>query len=336
MSSNHEGQSSIGLLSLDDGHWESLSPLSQIAIIEDIISYYESDQDIEAGTIKPCDIFDLIVGTGTGGLVACMLGVLKMSTDEAKQNYVRFYELAFKPDSTTQEERAADLRYALEQLLDTRTSEDMRFERKMSSITLLEAEKLSPKCKCAFTASAAARMGFPIFFRAYRGRNSSIQCTLLEALLATISDYEAFPPVEINNERFISTTPGMFNPTESLIKEAGTVFRSKAIAAIVSIGPGRPPLISVDGLGGFPDALLYRSMDCQAASERTESRYRHHPGFYTRFEVDTLDLEKPDLKAKPTSWERVFSHSRTYLSRSDIQDRLSELRRTLINRPSQV
>ena len=36
---------------------------------------------------KPCDVFDLIVGTSTGGLIAVMLGRLHMNVDECIQQY---------------------------------------------------------------------------------------------------------------------------------------------------------------------------------------------------------------------------------------------------------
>lgn len=36
---------------------------------------------------RPCDVFDLIVGTSTGGLIAVMLGRLHMTVDECIQQY---------------------------------------------------------------------------------------------------------------------------------------------------------------------------------------------------------------------------------------------------------
>lgn len=36
---------------------------------------------------KPCDVFDLIVGTSTGGLIAVMLGRLGMTVDECLREF---------------------------------------------------------------------------------------------------------------------------------------------------------------------------------------------------------------------------------------------------------
>ncbi|KAG5633622.1 hypothetical protein DXG03_006897, partial [Asterophora parasitica] len=43
----------------------------------------------------PCDYFDLIGGVGTGGLIALMLGRLKMPIDTAINEYVNFTENIF-------------------------------------------------------------------------------------------------------------------------------------------------------------------------------------------------------------------------------------------------
>lgn len=41
------------------------------------------------GDIRPCDVFDLIAGTSTGGLIAVMLGRLHMTVDECIKSYER-------------------------------------------------------------------------------------------------------------------------------------------------------------------------------------------------------------------------------------------------------
>ena len=49
---------------------------------------------------KPCDHFDLIVGTGTGGLIALMLGRLRLDLETCKEVYVRMTRRVFETDKT--------------------------------------------------------------------------------------------------------------------------------------------------------------------------------------------------------------------------------------------
>ena len=49
---------------------------------------------------KPCDYFDLIAGTGTGGLIAIMLGRLRLDLETCKDVYVRMTRKVFETDKT--------------------------------------------------------------------------------------------------------------------------------------------------------------------------------------------------------------------------------------------
>jgi hypothetical protein len=49
---------------------------------------------------RPCDHFDLIVGTGTGGLIALMLGRLRLDLETCKELYVRLTRIVFETDKT--------------------------------------------------------------------------------------------------------------------------------------------------------------------------------------------------------------------------------------------
>ncbi|KAI0142224.1 acyl transferase/acyl hydrolase/lysophospholipase [Xylariaceae sp. FL1272] len=49
---------------------------------------------------KPCDHFDLIVGTGTGGLIAIMLGRLRLNLEQCKELYVEMTRMVFETDKT--------------------------------------------------------------------------------------------------------------------------------------------------------------------------------------------------------------------------------------------
>src|SRR5271167_1679188 len=49
---------------------------------------------------KPCEHFDLIVGTGTGGLIAIMLGRLRLDLETCKAVYVEMTKVVFESDKT--------------------------------------------------------------------------------------------------------------------------------------------------------------------------------------------------------------------------------------------
>jgi hypothetical protein len=49
---------------------------------------------------KPCDHFDLIAGTGTGGLIAIMLGRLRLDIETCKGVYIRMTRYVFETDKT--------------------------------------------------------------------------------------------------------------------------------------------------------------------------------------------------------------------------------------------
>ena len=59
----------------------------------------EGPQDVDPRP-KPCEYFDLIAGTGTGGLIAIMLGRLRMNLVECMDVYVRMTRKVFETDKT--------------------------------------------------------------------------------------------------------------------------------------------------------------------------------------------------------------------------------------------
>jgi hypothetical protein len=58
---------------------------------------YNSDTGLERTILKPCHVFHLIVGSGTGGLIAILLGRLEMSVQEVKDFYNRNEDYIFGP-----------------------------------------------------------------------------------------------------------------------------------------------------------------------------------------------------------------------------------------------
>ncbi|KAH8795927.1 WD40-repeat-containing domain protein [Flagelloscypha sp. PMI_526] len=319
----------IALLSLDGGRWENLGALTQIHVVEDILQAYEVDSNLQTGSVRVCNVFDFVLGTGTGGLVACMLGPLKMSTKDAKETYLRIRGSDFLAKKEMSE-RAEILKGALKGFLDSQTEDT---ESLMSATQMADLVKLTPDCKFAVTAMAAANLSKPIMLRAYQGRGSSVQCTLLEALLATLSDAQTLPPVPIGagiSESFVATTIGHCNPTTNLLEEIPSIFKSRAISVIVSIGSGLPSPVALTGQETFVNVVLDLSRSCHTVFENMASRFSRYPGLFVRLDVDGFEVSETLHPGE------AISHSRVYLNREEIHERVDGLIHALMERPKRL
>lgn len=83
----------VRILSLDGG---GVRGLSSLLILREIMVQLQDSKSLGSqktststpASLKPCDFFELIVGTGTGGLSALSLGRLHMTVDEAITEYI--------------------------------------------------------------------------------------------------------------------------------------------------------------------------------------------------------------------------------------------------------
>ncbi|EXJ63226.1 hypothetical protein A1O7_03673 [Cladophialophora yegresii CBS 114405] len=92
----------LRILSLDGG---GVRGYSMLIILRELMHrvYVETEgkpPDVQTGTPKPCDYFDLIGGTGTGGLIAIMLGRLRMDLETCMDVYVKMTRKVFETDKT--------------------------------------------------------------------------------------------------------------------------------------------------------------------------------------------------------------------------------------------
>lgn len=81
----------IRLLALDGGGVRGLSSLM-------ILRRLMATADPESPP-KPCEYFDMIGGTSTGGLIAIMLGRLRMTADECIEAYTSLSDNVFEKKS---------------------------------------------------------------------------------------------------------------------------------------------------------------------------------------------------------------------------------------------
>jgi patatin-like phospholipase/acyl hydrolase len=118
----------IRLLSLDGGGVRGLSSLL-------ILDYLMKEINREAPP-KPCDYFDLIGGTSTGGIIAIMLGRLRMTVGECIQVYMKMFRGIF-----TKQQHRISLKFRIQGRFDS-----LALEKSIKEVLLekgyLEEEKL--------------------------------------------------------------------------------------------------------------------------------------------------------------------------------------------------
>ena len=78
----------IRLLALDGG---GVRGLSSLMILQQLMRHVDPESPP-----KPCDYFDMIGGTSTGGLIAIMLGRLRMTVDECIERYIALSDEVFE------------------------------------------------------------------------------------------------------------------------------------------------------------------------------------------------------------------------------------------------
>ncbi|RPA90417.1 FabD/lysophospholipase-like protein [Choiromyces venosus 120613-1] len=93
----------LRILSLDGG---GIRGYSTLVILQELMhQIYVQTHDgkgprTPADLPRPCDYFDLIGGTGTGGLIALMLGRMRMDVESCKEYYVQLTRYVFITDKT--------------------------------------------------------------------------------------------------------------------------------------------------------------------------------------------------------------------------------------------
>ncbi|KAH8824224.1 hypothetical protein DL96DRAFT_1682523 [Flagelloscypha sp. PMI_526] len=268
----------------DAGWLESPNIFSQIYVVDDILHAYEHDKGLPEGSVKAHEVFQMIIGTGSGGLLAAMLGPLKMSTGQALEAIHEFHQSAFHPLNfprhkwtSTSEPYAATqafqlpedrLKTAIENLVKQYLGDEGLF------ITIREVENLIPACKFAVTAITSANIASPTVFRGYRSRTPAPHCTLVNVLQATLASARLFSAVSFGEpvpQMYIGADAGHANPIETILNEAKATFAGESITVVLSVGAGKCDIVSAGGERTFPEEMVKLGSSTHAASERAIS-----------------------------------------------------------------
>jgi len=245
------------ILSLDGG---GVRGLSSLVILREIMEEVQRQAKLKE-TPRPCDYFDLIGGTSTGGLIAIMLGRLKIvrgfkffrvltakSIEECIDQYMKLSEEVFNRDHTvfgvlpTGEKGyrfdSAILEQVIQGLMDTKLKDQ--------NASMAETDDSNHKiCRTFVVAtSAAVAQGPLILFRSYdTHENNASKCAIWKAARATSAAPSFFDPVFIN-----VPAPGAWyvdgglrynNPAQVALDEARQCWPRIKRFSVLSIGTGQ-------------------------------------------------------------------------------------------------
>ncbi|KAK4251063.1 kinesin light chain [Corynascus novoguineensis] len=276
----------VRLLALDGG---GVRGLSSLMILRRLMVAVDPD-----APPRPCDCFDMIGGTNTGGLIAIMLGRLRMTVDECIEAYTLL------SDEVLEKSHRVNINGELLDRFDATKLEQVVKEilaaRGLGEDALLEDRDSS--CK-VFVCAVSKETGDTVCLTSYRSPRSDnsdlLKSTKIwQACRATSATTTFFDPIAIGPvpEEFVNGSLSANNPVCTLWNQAQDVWGDQLqgnLQCIVSIGTGVPALVPVrDDLSGI--WATYRELVTE--TEKTAEQFRRDKsdlddeGRYYRFNVD--------------------------------------------------
>ncbi|KAL1729671.1 acyl transferase/acyl hydrolase/lysophospholipase [Schizophyllum commune] len=221
----------VRLLAFDDGGIRGLTMLLQLRKI-----FVRVQQMACLPTMPlPCEYFDMIAGSGTGGCIALLLGRLQLPIETAIECYAQIVKQvfaqikgdgSFRPSQLEKVIREISRRYGDGEdtpLLDTQSSACKTF--------VLTRED------AGFGNIALRRL------RTYTHRTEpTTQYTLVEAIRATMGNPTFFKPLSVRRGpaavTFLDAGDHHYNPVFALLEEAEIIYPARHVAYLLSLGAG--------------------------------------------------------------------------------------------------
>ncbi|KAI9665063.1 MAG: hypothetical protein M1821_006511 [Bathelium mastoideum] len=316
-----------------DLHGGGIRGLSELIMLKAIMDRVQSLLRLEKPPL-PADYFDMIGGTSTGGLIAVLLGRLRMSIDEAIESYDKFSRSIFG-----KKQRLRDGKYSAKTF---ETIIKSVVASKLGDESATMREPIEHSCKSFVCTVSTLNVPRTRLFRSYcTSETSEHDCTIWEAVRATCAAPTYFSSIKIGpesrKEEFIDGGVGSNNPINELHEEAGRLFdKTQRVACIVSLGTGVRNTIQVEQAHLLDKIVLPRNLikgfkklalDSERNAKMMGHKYARTQGFYFR-----LNVEKGLEKIRLADWEKlteVRTHTLAYLDDPDVSAKVDGIARAL-------
>ncbi|KIM19923.1 hypothetical protein M408DRAFT_30808 [Serendipita vermifera MAFF 305830] len=306
LAETHE-ESGLCLLSFDAGGTRAISQLRILAHVMNRLNPGSSNPRDK----HPCVVFDMIGGTGSGGFIALLLGLLGLNAEQTLSEFVDLNNKILNKLRLTPQVRTNELAIHIDDLL-------KRYGVRPNT-RLLDQSPSPGSCKVVVPISYKHDAGSMCTLRNFHvHQEQTLNLTIKEALMITLATPPLFTPAGVSKDsakfEYIGGELTLSNPVQEIISEAcGAFDLERRVACLVSLGCGHPGVISAPDDANL--ANWNRFLEHLATgNERTAQvidRQMGHLGIYFRFCVPT-GLEKAPQRPQPTE-EEIIAHTSTYL-----------------------
>ncbi|KAF4986471.1 hypothetical protein FDECE_15940 [Fusarium decemcellulare] len=285
------------LLSLDGGGVRGLSTLYVLRTI--MRRLIDERRQNALPSVRSCEIFDMIGGTSTGGLITITLGRLEMDVKECISAYVDIMVAIF---DTSPRQFRASLPGTIQTLSNPSPKklkevvENIIIKKKLSPSDRFN-EGMSWGCRVVVCTAIQERNGIErLTTYDLDDKQDHFDLTICEAVFATLTDTRFFDRVDVATRKFIDAPPGAFNPINEVEKEASHIWwpdtgnLKPLVKCFMSVGTGIPIMNAWQD--GLPSDLGKTLTTIATETENTANsfmacwRSHHDDGRYFRFNVE--------------------------------------------------
>ncbi|KAH8832454.1 hypothetical protein DL96DRAFT_1458304 [Flagelloscypha sp. PMI_526] len=312
--------------------------LSTLLILYELMERIAENLENDVGTrfsFHPHEVFDLIAGSGTGGIAALLLGRLGRSVSEAIEVYVnQLAPLLFGSlPASADEKQAATL------TLEAKMQNIVKDFGKRDDLRLHEPASQMRSCKTFVLTLMPDNLdgALPVRLRTYKTRNPSPNPPIWQAMRATTSNRNRFLDVKIRGDyvHYFGTDYGNANPIKALLDETRILFRGQKFASVTSIGAGHRSIIAMpnESHSNPSETMFQMARDCERDAYEVAVRFsdeqenepeEYNP--YARLSVEQgmQSVEGLDSGAIEAHTKQYLRHPETIRTIDAIVNRLSK------------
>ncbi|QRV81182.1 kinesin light chain [Ceratobasidium sp. AG-Ba] len=303
--------------------------LSSLVILGELVTRLQR----KLGSASPPGVrehFDIVAGTGTGAVIACLVGRLGLPVKQAMAEYTKIAEVFSEQKIVgTTTYSITKLQKILKSIVKDATGDE--------NTSMLDKGAQGNQCRTMVFAMSKHNMnaGIPVTFRSYLGEaNQTPDCPIWQALSATMAHPGIFKPVEINSDHlrqhFVDGGLGCNNPTAHVLAEVKSILPGRHVSSVVCIGAGHPDTIQLADRTLFkrllPSDVLALTkgiaLDAERVANEMDARFRSTSGVYFRFSVD-----QGIQNVKIGEWEKlthVSANAQAYMRSARVSKAIDE------------